>query len=1030
MLLPRTHQPHPRPQLPLPIQPKTLIPNPVFPSPKPTLPLLPALARRRGRSITACAPAAVPDSAIRRIADKLRSLGFSPETSSPGLPPSSSSDVASSSSSSPGEIFVPLPSRLPKHRVGHTMDTSWSTPEFPVPEPGGDGGFVARYSESRRRIREERLSRMESERGQGVAEKVPTLAELRLSPRELRRLTTEGLKLKKKLKVGKAGITEGIVNGIHERWRRSELVKISCEDICKMNMKRTHDLLERKTGGLVVWRSGSVIILYRGADYQYPYFSADDVLSDEQKLESSDVTSGETDDSSSIRNEPESVLPIMKRKAGQVPPIIHGVGSPDKVRFQLPGESEIAQEADRLLDGLGPRFTDWWGYEPLPVDADLLPAVVPGYRKPFRLLPYGVKPTLTNDEMTTLRRLGRPLPCHFALGRNRNLEGLAACIVKLWEKCEIAKVAVKRGVQNTNSEMMAEQLKRLTGGSLLSRDKDYIVLYRGKDFLPHSVSSAIEERRNHQINGGKASNLQSNTTFSGLVATEEKESTNVSCQNNIVSTDVALMETREKLSVALEKKARAEKALEELNNACHPEPSDADKEGITQEERYMLRKIGLRMDPFLLLGRRSVFDGTIENMHLHWKYRELVKVICKDRDIETVHSVARTLESESGGILVAVERVSKGHAIIVYRGKNYQRPSSLRPDTLLSKKEALRRSKEAQRRKSLKLHVLKLSEKIKEMEFQLARDSGTNSTHSSDKSSPEVTTDADLECVGRSDEVVLGPHEKVMEAGSDHEDDANMTIPTDGDCSPRHGLESHQEDELIKLSNRFDDTESSDMNTQVSQEPLIKVSELDMSSREDVASGLMTPSLSMSARRRFNIGEMDDDPEEAAELSESGDTLDGLIGLTKMPKRLTLSNKERLVLRKQALGMRKRPMVAIGRSNVLKGIAKMISLHFKKHPLVIVNVKGRAEGTSIKELVFRLEQATGAVLVSQETNKIILYRGWGAEEGVGNTKGRGRGASARTLADCSRAQHPVSPDLLAAVRFECGLSSDHSESDT
>lgn len=36
---------------------------------------------------------------------------------------------------------------------------------------------------------------------------------------------------------------------------------------------------------------------------------------------------------------------------------------------------------------------------------------------------------------------------------------MASAIVKLWEKCEIAKIAVKRGVQNTNSEMMAEELK-------------------------------------------------------------------------------------------------------------------------------------------------------------------------------------------------------------------------------------------------------------------------------------------------------------------------------------------------------------------------------------------------------------------------------------------------------------------------------------------------------------------------------------------------------------------------------------------
>lgn len=86
-------------------------------------------------------------------------------------------------------------------------------------------------------------------------------------------------------------------------------------------------------------------------------------------------------------------------------------------------------------------------------------------------------------------------------------------------------------------------------------------------------------------------------------------------------------------------------------------------------------------------------------MHLHWKYRELVKVISNERSIEAVHQVARTLEAESGGILVAVERVSKGYAIIVYRGKNYERPSSLRPKTLLTKRAAMKRSIEAQRRK-------------------------------------------------------------------------------------------------------------------------------------------------------------------------------------------------------------------------------------------------------------------------------------------------------------------------------------------
>lgn len=57
---------------------------------------------------------------------------------------------------------------------------------------------------------------------------------------------------------------------------------------------------------------------------------------------------------------------------------------------------------------------------------------------------------------------------------------------------------------------------------------------------------------------------------------------------------------------ALEKKAKAEKLLAELENAETPQEQEIDKEGITEEERYMLRKIGLKMQPFLLLGDSRV----------------------------------------------------------------------------------------------------------------------------------------------------------------------------------------------------------------------------------------------------------------------------------------------------------------------------------------------------------------------------------------------------------------------------------------
>lgn len=96
-------------------------------------------------------------------------------------------------------------------------------------------------------------------------------------------------------------------------------------------------------------------------------------------------------------------------------------------------------------------------------------------------------------------------------------------------------------------------------------------------------------------------------------------------------------------------------------------------------------------------GRCGVFDGTIENMHLHWKYWELVKKIVKAKTFERVKKIALALEAESGGVLVSVDKVSKGYSVIVYRGKDYQRPPTLRPKNLLTKRKALARLIELQR---------------------------------------------------------------------------------------------------------------------------------------------------------------------------------------------------------------------------------------------------------------------------------------------------------------------------------------------
>lgn len=62
-----------------------------------------------------------------------------------------------------------------------------------------------------------------------------------------------------------------------------------------------------------------------------------------------------------------------------------------------------------------------------------------------------------------------------------------------------------------------------------------------------------------------------------------------------------------------------------------------------------------------------------------------------------------------------------------------------------------------------------------------------------------------------------------------------------------------------------------------------------------------------------------------------------------------------------------------------------------------------------------LQQETGAVLVSQELNKVILYRGWG--EGEKPSTAINFDKVGKEVA----AKPGVSPELLEAIRVECGL---------
>ncbi|CAD6225187.1 unnamed protein product [Miscanthus lutarioriparius] len=558
------------------------------------------------------------------------------------------------------------------------------------------------------------------------------LAERTIPEPELRRLRDTALRMKERIKVGPGGVTQDVVESIHRKWKVDEVVKMRFEGPPSLNMKRTHDLLEDRTGGVVIWRSGRSVVLYRGMNYNLQcvqsYAKFIEIDSGKEVGDANSAVSSRGDHN------------LQDSRADGAKPL----RSTDN--FSL--ESSETSEIDNFLDQLGPRYRDWSGRGPIPVDADLLPGVAHGYKPPFRVLPYKIKSTLRDKEMTALRRLARQTAPHFALGRNREHQGLAAAMVKLWEKSAIAKIAIKRGVPNTCNDRMAEEIKKLTGGVLLSRNKEYIVFYRGNDFIAPKVRQVLVEKQEQAITQQDEEELARLKASASIISipkdikgplvagtlaesTEAKSRWGKSLNDkqreeemkrlSLLKHTSLLKNLKRKLILAKTKVAKAERALAKVQEFLSPAELPTDLETVTDEERFLFRRIGLKMRAFLMLGRREVFDGTVQNMHLHWKHRELVKIIVRGKSFAQVKHIAISLEAESEGVLISLDKTTKGYAIIFYRGKNYRQPQIMKPRNLLTRRQALARSIELQRREALKHHISSLQSKIWKLQSQLVQ---------------------------------------------------------------------------------------------------------------------------------------------------------------------------------------------------------------------------------------------------------------------------------------------------------------------
>ncbi|KAK2965856.1 hypothetical protein RJ640_027143 [Escallonia rubra] len=72
---------------------------------------------------------------------------------------------------------------------------------------------------------------------------------------------------KRQINLGRDGLTHNMLNDIHNNWKSVEAVRIKCMGVPTVDMKNVCAQLEDKTFGAIVQRHGGLLVLYRGRNY-------------------------------------------------------------------------------------------------------------------------------------------------------------------------------------------------------------------------------------------------------------------------------------------------------------------------------------------------------------------------------------------------------------------------------------------------------------------------------------------------------------------------------------------------------------------------------------------------------------------------------------------------------------------------------------------------------------------------------------------------------------------------------------------
>ena len=157
-------------------------------------------------------------SSIERIVHRLRNLGL---------------DKLHSEGESNGNSDLEIDDDI---RLGDLLERSWNRP---------DSVFVEEQATLLPWEREHGGEiELEQERKKSPRARAPTMAELTIEDSELRRLRRMGIQLKERISVAKAGVTQVILEKIHDSWRKSELVRLKFHESLASDMKTAHEIVE------------------------------------------------------------------------------------------------------------------------------------------------------------------------------------------------------------------------------------------------------------------------------------------------------------------------------------------------------------------------------------------------------------------------------------------------------------------------------------------------------------------------------------------------------------------------------------------------------------------------------------------------------------------------------------------------------------------------------------------------------------------------------------------------------------------